>query len=396
MAGAFKYLEPSAPTPDPDVLMSGVPSPAPYSHVPTTGEVSNLSGPTDTFADKVAQGVYDASPLSLIPGAYGIGQTIGEGLRDTNPGQVSLGAAEAMFLGLPGMRNLQKAGRIAPGGRGSEEALQKAQGAWAQGADPRKTWDETGWADGSQFGSYRDGRSPTPVAWHPMDDLEFKNYDNGIQQGTLSGRLEGTEDLLTAHPELENFNTRLRINPTIGIDEVRGEVALADRPGGDWTKTRMNIEAQNPEQARQLLMHETQHLVDPKPAMDPLYGKAPIYGTEAEQIWEALRTDTRKAIESYPPTKSAPDSLWDIASGASAAGGKAPDMAAYLNAPHEVKARMASKLYNSGSRDEIAKGVYPGDIDPWTPEAFQPFTTPIPDFNPAVGYPVDWRHYKKP
>lgn len=397
MAGAFKYLEPTAPQPDPETVFSGVPKPAPYSHVPTTGEVSNLTRPSDTFADKVAQGVFDASPLSLIPGAYGVGQTIGEGLQDMDPGQLALGGAEAMFLGLPGMKRLQAAGKVGAGARGSEEAFNKAQGLWKQGADPRKVWDDTGWADGSQFGEYANGRPPQPVSWHGMPDIELKNYDPGIQKGAFLHRTEGTEDLAIAQPELTGLGIETRINPTLNpeVDDFVNRVALGQQPNDEVFKRNMHITGRNAEEARAYLMHETQHAADDNlkwSDMSPAY----IHGTDAEKIWDALRTDARKAMRSVPPGQSPSLQLSNILGNASARSGDAARFAGYANNPVETKARMAASVYNFGSPEDITKGVYPGDIDPWSPEAFHPVSASDNSFSQLVGNPVEWRHYKKP
>jgi hypothetical protein len=401
MPGAFEPYGRAAPLPDPEDFSFG-PRRQPYDHVPTTGEVRNLSRPTDAFRDRIAQDVFDASPLALGPAAYSAVRNLGEGIRDQDLGQAAMGGAESlsMFLGLPAARRLAAAGKIAPGGRGSEEMLGRAQESWAGGADPRKVWDDTGWASGKEFGAFSDGRTPQPVMWHGAPEIELRNYDPGIQRGSVDQLVEGIEDLKIAEPGLENMPMKTWMNSTLTDDIIGGSVAVRRNPMYvPLSKGGMEVQARTPDEMRSLLLHETQHAVDDLPGLDlrAAEGKAPIFGTKAQEIWDAAAKDALNVVQNKPPGMPSReyDRIRDAGASARSFWGKAPEHAAYLNAPQELKARGAASIYSYGTPQQQLEGVYPGDLDFWSKEAFDPIKPPhdpVLGENPLISY----RDYKRP
>lgn len=114
MAGAFfdprRWLEPSAPKADPDVLMSGIPEPLPYEHVPTTGEVRG-TGPGESrdpsagsIEDVVGRQLFDASPLALGPMVGEGVRQLGTGVRDGDWGDIGMGGLTLGMAALPGVK----------------------------------------------------------------------------------------------------------------------------------------------------------------------------------------------------------------------------------------------------------------------------------------------------
>lgn len=401
MPGAFEgfgYFDPTAPQPDPDVLMSGVPRPAPYSHIPTTGEVRSLAPPTDTTRDRIAQGVFDGL-VSLPLGGYSAGTNLAEGALEGDPWQMAGGGLEAMFLGLPGASRLTAAGKIKAGGPGSPEALERAKGAWAKGEDPRAVWEREKWASGKEFGPYVDGRDPTPVTWHGLPDLELKNYDPGVQRGAFLHRTEGTGDLAISNPELQGLPIETKMGQhyqPMSPEYENSMVFKRNLNTGDRFKSQMYLTARTPEEMRTALVHETQHAVDDFPAMDFDFRKNPIYGTDAQDIWNALAEDAGSALRSQGQSLSATDRLrlQNLVGGARGRYYDAPDKAAYLNAPHEIKARMAEQVYTH-MPEKVTSGVYPGDLDAFAPQSFSDTIPELDPFTRSLGSPVDWHHYRR-
>jgi hypothetical protein len=141
-----------------------------------------IQGPIDA-AMALAHGVYNAPasgpmvrPSSMQPEVFN--QMVEHGM-DVAGSAITGTAPVAAMTGLPRnqlnafmtpeqMGRLQEAGRVAPGARGSREALTAAEAEWAKGN--LDTWDSHGWAHKSAFGPEGD----KPIAWHDTRDFHMR------------------------------------------------------------------------------------------------------------------------------------------------------------------------------------------------------------------------------
>ena len=313
-------------------------------------------------------------------------------LASVTPAGVAGGLAKAMFVGPRYVGRLEEAGRLLGQGKGSTAALKEAEAAWANQADPRKVWDDTGWAPGDEFGKRVDGGYQQPVSWHPLPDMDLASHQPGLQKGTVGDLYTGIDDLKAGAPEFAGLSAGIQHKPNLSDAGVWGRVEV---PTGT-SMTAMHTSGRSPEELRMLGYHEMQHGVhgidDPRNVRNAFDFDAlerPISNVPAIDKLDAARADasgrSQAAYEASlkHPSGSGPyidmkKKMTDEMHNADAISdkrGQAPSKAAYANAPHERRARAAALNY-SGSRDDALTSPYPGDIDTFADEAFWPAQLP--------------------
>lgn len=398
----FRYFDPTAPKPDEDTLISGglgKVEPTYTGEIRGTGRGDSRDPRANTFEGIVARQLYDTvDPVGIASAARDAGRAIGLGLKDGDLGELGSGAAQAVFLAPMFAGRLQAAGKIKAGERGSLEALKRAQEGWAApGHDKRKIWDETGWADGTEFGPFRDGRTPEPKMWYGLADMDVADYRPGVSGGHLDGVVKGVGDLDIARPGLGSMPTTIKIDPRMSQNDATGGVGWNTQISSEPTD--LYAYGRHDDDLRAILGHELQHTVQrPGKEIDFSFQEPrnAIPDTIAEKKWRAVgdvyddaRFDAEQALQtlrggadSTTQWKKAQEmgAFGEAASMARERADNVPARAAYLNAPHEVEARTAAEIYGR-SRPEIMRGVYPGSIDSFSRDAFWPHVAEGDPFN---------------
>jgi len=311
-----------------------------------------------------------------VAGAALMGTTIPSALAGMPRNQLNA------FMTPEQMGRLQKAGRIQPGQRGSQEALAAAEAEWAKGN--LDTWADFGWAHKSAFGP----EGQTPIAWHNTRDFEMwpdireafearYSPDSGRGVSTVPGtKLQdvfagtGLDDILTAQPSLADVPIRVGFEP----DYPKGYAGFdPDSKGYLWGPTKLEAMAGDAPVMIETMVHELMgHGV-------PMAGGAlkihqnktlgsPVSGTAAESRMQALTDEARAKMiaarlagdnEAWNAYKMATSDLDELTYGV-------PAMAGYYASPHERMAREAMMRHFDPELDMIP----PGRVDVYAPEAW--------------------------
>lgn len=318
----------------------------------------------------------------------------------------------SVFAGPRFMSRLEEAGRIASDAKGSEDALFEATRAWKRNEDPRKVWDQTGWAPGNAFGARFDGGYQLPMAWHGMPDLDFTDaVKNNPKEQTLAlgDALRGADDLRTGAPDLVGLPMTVQIGPEVPSN-LANTGYVRTTPDGRKLAS-IGAYSPSPEGARGILRHESTHAVhatdsssNVSAAFDPL-ALARRTTPPAEKILtdhsEALLAKVDGLMDEFNKAKASGDyatmdmlrwMMEDARAAARAMGHKATDASrfgAYLNSSHERRARAASLNYRGNGG---AFSPYPSDVDTFAEEALWP----VDWSNSPIGGLLKLRDYEIP
>jgi len=304
------------------------------------------------------------------------------------------------------MGRLQEAGRVAPGARGSLEALAAAEAEWTKGN--LDTWGSHGWAHKSAFGPEGD----KPIAWHDTRDFHMRpavrdaferlyRPESGKGSTTREGATlrdvfegKGLDDILTAQPSLDKVPIRAGYMP----ERPNGFTHIPPNREGFMSGTPREIEATagNYGNTIETMVHELMGHAVPlsegaiKVGQYEARGR-PIAGTAAERTLARMTDEARSKLiaarkaednESWRALRPVVEKLDDMAY-------KAPELAGYFASPHERMAREAMMRHFDPTLDRIPPGrvdVYEGRAWPGGEAGMahsSDYGIPLRDFAPA-------------